>query len=93
MQKEDCRRQISGNKSFFRRFLNLRSAIPNLQSNELDWIVMRALDKDRSRRYESASAFAAEDGTRLGGKVRRVRESSCRGHRWMRDADAEDRDD
>jgi tetratricopeptide (TPR) repeat protein len=27
---------------------------------ELDWIVMQALDKDRTRRYESASAFAAD---------------------------------
>ncbi len=27
---------------------------------ELDWIVMKALEKDRNRRYESASAFAAE---------------------------------
>jgi serine/threonine protein kinase/Tfp pilus assembly protein PilF len=27
---------------------------------ELDWIVMKALDKDRGRRYESASAFAAD---------------------------------
>src|SRR5207253_9127890 len=27
---------------------------------ELDWIVMKALEKDRSRRYESASAFAAD---------------------------------
>jgi serine/threonine protein kinase/tetratricopeptide (TPR) repeat protein len=27
---------------------------------ELDWIVMKALDKDRSRRYESAAAFAAD---------------------------------
>jgi serine/threonine protein kinase/tetratricopeptide (TPR) repeat protein len=27
---------------------------------ELDWIVMRALDKDRARRYETASAFAAD---------------------------------
>jgi serine/threonine protein kinase/WD40 repeat protein len=27
---------------------------------ELDWIVMRALDKHRNRRYESASAFAAD---------------------------------
>jgi serine/threonine protein kinase/tetratricopeptide (TPR) repeat protein len=27
---------------------------------ELDWIVMRALEKDRDRRYESASAFAAD---------------------------------
>jgi non-specific serine/threonine protein kinase/serine/threonine-protein kinase len=27
---------------------------------ELDWVVMKALEKDRSRRYESASAFAAD---------------------------------
>ena len=27
---------------------------------ELDWIVLRALEKDRTRRYESASAFAAD---------------------------------
>jgi serine/threonine protein kinase/Flp pilus assembly protein TadD len=29
-------------------------------SGELDWIVMKALEKDRTRRYESASAFAAD---------------------------------
>jgi hypothetical protein len=28
--------------------------------NELDWIVAKALEKDRNRRYESASAFAAD---------------------------------
>src|SRR5262249_468918 len=27
---------------------------------ELDWIVMMALEKDRNRRYESASAFGAD---------------------------------
>ena len=27
---------------------------------ELDWIVMKSLEKDRSRRYESASAFATD---------------------------------
>jgi eukaryotic-like serine/threonine-protein kinase len=27
---------------------------------ELDWIVLRALEKDRTRRYETASAFAAD---------------------------------
>jgi serine/threonine protein kinase/tetratricopeptide (TPR) repeat protein len=31
-----------------------------LLRGELDWIVMRALEKDRGRRYESASAFAAD---------------------------------
>src|SRR5262249_54730923 len=27
---------------------------------EMDWIVMKALEKDRNRRYETASAFAAD---------------------------------
>ena len=34
--------------------------LSQLIRGELDWIVMRALDKDRNRRYESASAFAAD---------------------------------
>jgi serine/threonine protein kinase len=34
--------------------------ISTVLRGELDWIVMKALDKDRSRRYESASAFAAD---------------------------------
>ena len=29
-------------------------------SGDLDWIALRALEKDRSRRYETASAFAAD---------------------------------
>ncbi|GEM_PF-3133524 len=35
-------------------------------AGELDWIVMRALEKDRTRRYESASAFAADIERYLG---------------------------
>lgn len=31
-----------------------------LVRGELDWIVMRAMEKDRTRRYESASSFAAD---------------------------------
>jgi tetratricopeptide (TPR) repeat protein len=31
-----------------------------LMRRELDWVVMKALEKDRNRRYESASAFAAD---------------------------------
>jgi serine/threonine protein kinase len=31
-----------------------------LMKGDLDWIVMRALEKDRARRYETASAFAAD---------------------------------
>jgi serine/threonine protein kinase/Tfp pilus assembly protein PilF len=35
-------------------------ALSQLCRRELDWIVMRALEKDRNRRYETASAFAAD---------------------------------
>jgi serine/threonine protein kinase len=34
--------------------------LSQLVRGELDWIVMKALEKDRTRRYESASAFAAD---------------------------------
>jgi tetratricopeptide (TPR) repeat protein len=34
--------------------------LSRLFRGELDWIVMKALEKDRNRRYESASAFAAD---------------------------------
>src|SRR5262249_32959616 len=41
-----------------------RKSDPNrlsqLLRGELDWIVMKALEKDRNRRYESASTFAAD---------------------------------
>jgi serine/threonine protein kinase/tetratricopeptide (TPR) repeat protein len=34
--------------------------LARLVRGELDWIVMKALEKDRNRRYESGSAFAAD---------------------------------
>src|SRR5262249_29167438 len=34
--------------------------LTRLVRGELDWIVMKALEKDPNRRYESASAFAAD---------------------------------
>src|SRR5207248_784592 len=34
--------------------------LSQLLRSELDWIVMKALEKDRKRRYETASAFAAD---------------------------------
>ncbi len=34
--------------------------LARLVRGELDWIVMKSLDKDRSRRYETASGFAAD---------------------------------
>jgi WD40 repeat protein/serine/threonine protein kinase len=45
-------------------FSTQRKSDPNglskLFRGELDWIVMKCLDKDRNRRYETASAFAAD---------------------------------
>jgi tetratricopeptide (TPR) repeat protein/serine/threonine protein kinase len=34
--------------------------LTKLVRGELDWVVMKALEKDRNRRYESANAFAAD---------------------------------
>ena len=35
-------------------------AARRLVRGDLDWVVMKALEKDRDRRYESAAAFAAD---------------------------------
>jgi serine/threonine protein kinase len=35
-------------------------ALPRSLRNDLDWIAMKALEKDRQRRYETASALAAD---------------------------------
>jgi serine/threonine protein kinase/tetratricopeptide (TPR) repeat protein len=42
-----------------RRGTDVRTFASTLRG-ELDWIVLKALEKDRSRRYESVSAFAAD---------------------------------
>jgi WD40 repeat protein/serine/threonine protein kinase len=34
--------------------------LPRLVQDELDWIVMKALEKDRNRRYETANGFAQD---------------------------------
>ncbi len=34
--------------------------LPHLLRGDLDWIVMKALDKDRRRRYETANGFASD---------------------------------
>src|SRR5215218_4861793 len=36
------------------------ASLTRLVRGELDWIVMKTLEKDRGRRYETASAFAAD---------------------------------
>ena len=37
-----------------------RQKLPKMVKGELDWITMKALEKDRTRRYETASAMAAD---------------------------------
>ena len=39
--------------------------LSRLIKGDLDWIVMKAIDKDRARRYETANAFAADVGRYL----------------------------
>jgi serine/threonine protein kinase/WD40 repeat protein len=36
------------------------ASLPNLVRGELDWIVMKSLEKDRARRYETASGLAMD---------------------------------
>jgi tetratricopeptide (TPR) repeat protein len=43
-------------------------ALRKLMRGELDWIVMKALEKDRNRRYETASGLAADLRNYLGGE-------------------------
>jgi serine/threonine protein kinase/formylglycine-generating enzyme required for sulfatase activity len=43
--------------------------LAGLLRNELDWIVMKALEKDRARRYDTANAFAADVLRYLGGEA------------------------
>ena len=42
--------------------------LSQLMRGELDWIVMKALEKDRTRRYESANGFAADIQRYLAGE-------------------------
>jgi hypothetical protein len=39
-----------------------RQRLPGMLRGELDWIVMKALEKDRNRRYDTAGALAADIG-------------------------------
>ncbi len=43
--------------------------LSQLVRGELDWIVMKALEKDRNRRYETANAFALDVQRYLGGET------------------------
>jgi serine/threonine protein kinase len=46
--------------------------LTGLLRNELDWIVMKALEKDRTRRYETANGFAADVNRYLAGEAVRA---------------------
>jgi serine/threonine protein kinase/tetratricopeptide (TPR) repeat protein len=56
--------RLSSSKDSLPSISELRHTEPakltRLVRGELDWIVMKALEKDRSRRYETASAMAAD---------------------------------
>ncbi|MEM7009862.1 MAG: protein kinase [Verrucomicrobiota bacterium] len=43
----------------------LASKLSQVLNGDLDWIVMKAIEKDRSRRYETANGFAADIGRYL----------------------------
>jgi serine/threonine protein kinase/tetratricopeptide (TPR) repeat protein len=45
------------------------SALQRQLRGDLDWVVMRAMEKDRSRRYSSASELAADVGRALRGEA------------------------
>src|SRR5262249_48092182 len=51
-----------------------------LIKGDLDWVVMKALEKDRSRRFETASAFAADVRRFLDGEPIEARPPSA----WYR---------
>ncbi|HVK19135.1 MAG TPA: serine/threonine-protein kinase, partial [Fimbriiglobus sp.] len=44
------------------------SKLTALLRSDLDWVVLKALEKDRSRRYETANGFAADVTRYLGGE-------------------------
>ncbi len=46
-------------RAFSRRLLRLKETIPLLRG-DLDWIVMKAIEKDRTRRYETANGLAMD---------------------------------
>jgi len=56
--------------------------LSQLFRGELDWIVMKALEKDRNRRYETAGAFAADVGRHLGDEPVEARPATTLYRAW-----------
>ena len=48
------------------------SQLKRALTGDLDWIVMKALEKDRTRRYETANGFGADIGRHLSSEPKRV---------------------
>jgi WD40 repeat protein/RIO-like serine/threonine protein kinase len=53
-----------------------------LLRTDLDWITMKCLEKDRTRRYESASALAQDIGRYLNGEAVEARPPSVKYRAW-----------
>jgi len=60
-----------------------RSKLLHQLKGDLDWIVMKALEKDRTRRYETANALAADVGRHLGNEPVVARPPSA-GYRFQK---------
>jgi non-specific serine/threonine protein kinase/serine/threonine-protein kinase len=45
-----------------------------LVRGELDWIAMRCLEKDRARRYDTASALARDKRVQVAGSAEQVKQ-------------------
>ncbi len=56
--------------------------LSKLMKGELDWVLLKALEKDRSRRYETANGLARDIQRYLADEVskpgRRARGTGCR---------------
>ncbi|MFO0972570.1 MAG: serine/threonine-protein kinase [Phycisphaerae bacterium] len=55
----DDRPELSGDDIAGRRRSDARTLLRSIRG-DLDWIIVKAMEKDRARRYETASALAAE---------------------------------
>jgi len=56
---------VQGGRNRTRRQIRLQEALPLLRG-DLDWIVMKCLEKDRRRRYDTAAGLAADIRRHLG---------------------------
>lgn len=68
--------KLSGNASTLATVAHLRSVpstkLTGVVKGELDWIVMKAIDKDRARRYDSAGSLLEDIQRYLGGEAVRA---------------------